>query len=147
MNVLPLLLVAVLVGALLPVQAGVNAQLRLDLTDPLATALASFLVGAAGLAAALAVSRGTVAPGAAWARTDWWHWTGGLLGAAYIVAAVILAPRLGAAVLTAAVVAGQMAASVALDHYGLVGFPEHPISLSRLAGAGLVILGVVLVQR
>jgi uncharacterized membrane protein YdcZ (DUF606 family) len=36
---------------------------------------------------------------------------------------------------------------VVLDHYGLVGFSEHPISLSRLVGAGLVILGVVLVQR
>jgi bacterial/archaeal transporter family-2 protein len=147
MNLLPLLLVAALIGALLPVQAGVNAQLRLALSDPVATALASFLVGAAGLAAALTVLRGTGSLGMAWARSDWWHWTGGLLGAVYIVAAVVLAPRLGAAVLTAAVVAGQMAASVALDHYGLVGFSEHPISLSRVAGAGLVILGVVLVQR
>ena len=147
MNLLPLLLIAALIGALLPVQAGVNAQLRVALSDPLATALASFLVGAAGLAATLVASRAPVPLGDAWARSSWWHWTGGLLGAAYIVAAVILAPRLGAAVLTAAVVAGQMAASVALDHFGLVGFPEHPLTVSRLFGASLVILGVVLVQR
>jgi bacterial/archaeal transporter family-2 protein len=147
MNVLPLLVIAALVGALLPLQAGINAQLRVAFSDPLTTALASFLVGAAGLGAALLASRATVGPVTAWEHSAWWHWTGGLLGAAYIVAAVILAPRLGAAALTAAVVAGQMAASVALDHYGLVGFPEHPVSLARLAGAALVILGVVLVQR
>ncbi len=144
---LPLLLVAALVGALLPVQAGVNAELRLVLSDPLATALASFLVGSLGLGIALMVMRGPLSLSGAWGRSDWWQWSGGLLGAAYIVAAIILAPRLGAATLTAAVVAGQMIASVFLDHYGLVGFDEHPASGVRILGAGLVILGVVLVQR
>jgi transporter family-2 protein len=40
-----------------------------------------------------------------------------------------------------------MTASLVLDHYGWVGFPEHPISGIRLLGAALVILGVVLVQK
>jgi transporter family-2 protein len=47
----------------------------------------------------------------------------------------------------AAVVGGQMVASLLLDQYGLVGFPVHPVSVVRLLGAGLVIGGVVLVQR
>ena len=83
----------------------------------------------------------------AWSASQWWLWTGGLLGALYISAAVVLAPRLGAATLVAAVVAGQMAASLVLDHFGWVGFPEHPVNGLRLLGASLVILGVVLVQR
>ena len=142
-----LLLVAFLVGAVLPLQAGINAQLRVALVDPIGTALASFVIGAAGLLAALVLSRGGVPLSAAVDRATWWQWTGGLLGALYIVAAVVLAPRLGAAALTAAVVAGQMAASVALDHYGLVGFPIHQVTGPRIVGAVLVLLGVVLVQR
>jgi transporter family-2 protein len=83
----------------------------------------------------------------AWSHSAWWQWTGGLLGAIYIVTVVVLAPRLGAGTLIAAVVGGQMAASLVLDHYGLVGFPEHPISGLRLLGAALVMLGVALIQR
>jgi transporter family-2 protein len=57
------------------------------------------------------------------------------------------APRLGAATLVAALVAGQMVASLALDHFGWVGFTVHPIDPWRLLGAALIVGGVVLVQR
>jgi transporter family-2 protein len=144
---LPLLLLALAAGALLPVQAGINAQLRSVLGSPLAAALVSFLVGTAGLALVALVLRVPVPLRAAWAASAWWEWVGGLVGAAYVLTTIILAPKLGAATLIAAVVAGQMMASLALDQYGLVGFPVHPVSAVRLLGAGLVIAGVVLVQR
>ena len=85
--------------------------------------------------------------GRAWAATTPWQWAGGLIGAAYVLAAVVLAPRLGAATLIAAVVAGQMLSSLVLDQYGLVGFPVHSLTLARLIGALLVIAGVILIQR
>jgi transporter family-2 protein len=142
-----LLLIAILIGALLPVQTGLNAQLRTFLGNPVTTALVSFGVGAIGLLVAV-LSLGIPMPlGAAWSQTAWWQWTGGLLGAIYIAGVVVLAPRLGAGTLIAAVVGGQMVASLVLDHFGLVGFPEHPISGLRLVGATLVILGVALIQR
>jgi transporter family-2 protein len=72
---------------------------------------------------------------------------GGLLGRVYIVAAIVLAPRLGAATLVAALVAGQMVASLPIDHFGWVGFAVHPVSPLRILGAVLVGGGVVLVQR
>ena len=46
----------------------------------------------------------------------------------------------------AAVLAGQSIASLAIDHFGWVGFPEHPISAGRLAGLVLLAAGVVLVR-
>jgi len=64
-----------------------------------------------------------------------------------VLAAIVLAPRLGAATLIAAVVAGQMITSLVLDQYGLVGFPVHSMTLVRLLGAALVIAGVILIQR
>ncbi len=142
-----LLLLALAVGIVLPIQAGVNAQLRTALGHPLAAALVSFLVGTIALAMAQLALRVPLPLREAAARSGWWQWSGGLLGAAYIAAAIVLAPRLGAATLIATVVAGQMLASVALDHYGLVGYALHPINLWRVVGIVLVIGGVVLIQR
>ena len=142
-----LLLLALAAGVLLPVQAGVNAQLRSVVGSPLTAALVSFLVGTAGLGTAAVILRAPTALRAAWAVSPWWFWIGGLIGALYVVATIVLAPRLGAATLVAAVVAGQMIASLLLDQYGLLGFPTHPINGLRVLGAGLVIVGVILVQR
>jgi transporter family-2 protein len=141
-----LLLLAALAGALLPVQAGINAQLRVTLGDPLAATLVSFLIGSAALGLLVLGARIPLQLGEALDRAPWWHWTGGLLGAVYVALTILLAPRLGAAALIAAVVAGQMLASLALDQWALVGFAQHPLSLQRVLGAALVIGGVALVR-
>ena len=142
-----LLLLAVFIGCLLPVQTGVNAELRMYLGHPMATALVSFGVGTVGLLAVVLWLRIPVPVALAWSQTAWWQWSGGLMGAIYIAAVVVLAPRLGAGTLIAAIVGGQMVASLMLDHFGWVGFPEHPVSALRLLGAALVMLGVALIQR
>ena len=141
------LLLALAAGVLLPVQAGLNAQLRSALGSPIAAALVSFLVGTAGLATIALLLRTPLPLGRAWGATSPWQWSGGLIGAVYVLAAIVLAPRLGAATLIAAVVAGQMITSLVLDQYGLVGFPVHSMTLVRLLGAVLVIAGVILIQH
>lgn len=128
-------------------QAGVNAQLRGTLGHPLAAALVSFVVGTVGLVALVAALQIPLPLGSAWGRSPGWHWIGGLLGAAYVAIATVLAPRLGAATLVAAVVAGQMLTSVLLDQYGWVGYAPHPLTAARLLGMALVIGGVILIQR
>jgi bacterial/archaeal transporter family-2 protein len=142
-----LLLLAIGAGVLLPVQAGINAQLRSGVGSPLVAGLVSFLVGTVGLAAVVVLLRAPVTLRPAWVASPWWYWMGGLLGATFVVASIVLAPRLGAATMVAAIVAGQMIASLLLDQYGLLGFPTHPISGVRVLGAVLVIGGVILVQR
>lgn len=141
-----LLFLAVLLGVALPVQVGVNAQLRVGVGHPMVAATLSFAVGTLGLLAVTALLRpGLPAAGAA-LRMPWWTWTGGLLGALYIASTIILAPKLGAAALLAAIVAGQMLASLVLDHFGLLGFPVLPISPMRVAAVLLIIIGVLMLQ-
>ncbi|WP_236728935.1 DMT family transporter [Methylobacterium sp. WSM2598] len=77
----------------------------------------------------------------------WWAWIGGVAGAAYGLAAILLAYRLGAATLMASVVTGQVIASVLLDHFGWLGFEVHAANVWRLLGALLMIIGMVLVAR
>jgi len=139
-------ILAILTGVALPVQAGVNSQLRGALGHPALAATVSFFVGTVALATYVVAARLAV-PSGAISRTLWWHWSGGLIGAFFIACAIILAPRLGAATLVGAVVAGQMLASLVLDHYGLVGYPQHPLNLWRMAGVALVLAGVFLIQR
>ena len=144
---LPLLLAAILVGIALPVQAGVNAQLRVGVGHPLFAALVSFAVGTLALLGLNLALRVPLPAGEAVTRLPWWHWIGGLLGACYIYLAILLAPRVGAATLVASIVAGQMATSLLLDHFGWVGYPQQPLTPTRAVGALLVIGGVLLIQR
>jgi transporter family-2 protein len=141
------LLLTILAGALLPIQTGVNLQLRGLIGHPLLAALVSFVVGTIGLALVALMARAPLELESAWGRGQWWQWGGGLLGAVYIVGTIVLAPRLGAATFIAALVAGQMIMSLIIDQYGWVGFAQHAISPLRILGAVLVVAGVVLVQR
>lgn len=133
-------------GAMLPFQAGINAQLAVYLGSPLRAALVSFGVGTLVLIAVVALfARGW--PSAQ--RVDdapWWVWIGGLLGAFYVAGSIVVAPRIGAVSLVAVVLAGQALASLMVDQYGWVGFAEHPVTPGRLIGLGLIALGVVLVR-
>ena len=59
----------------------------------------------------------------------------------------MLGPRLGATVLLALTIAGQMAASLLVDHFGVIGFPQTPVTPARLLGAVLLVAGVMLIMR
>ncbi len=142
-----LVFLALAAGALMPVQAGINAKLRLFLGDPELAALVSFAVGTVGLMAWSLLLQKPWPAAPALAAAPWWSWLGGLLGAFFVAVTIMLAPRLGAATMMAWVIAGQLAASVLLDHFGLVGFALREASPLRLVGAGLLVVGAVLVQR
>src|SRR5205823_4851314 len=80
-------------------------------------------------------------------QTPWWGWLGGLFGAVYGLAAIVLASRFGAATLTAVVITGQLVCSVILDHFGWLSFEVHPASWPRIAGCALMILGLTLIAK
>ncbi len=145
-----LVLSAALVGVGVLVQSGVNSELGRTLGHPVWATLVSLstsvLVTYAAALAVLLLLRLPLPGLAAVAAAPWWTWTGGVLGVAYVVVTLLLAPRLGAAGMIAAIVAGQMVASLLLDQFALAGFPSRPISLWRLAGAALVVAGVLAMQ-
>ncbi len=140
----PLLLAGLLAGALMPLQAGINARLRLTLGSPLQAAFISFVVGTAalGLIVLLFPSR---LPKDILAQTPWWAWTGGIFGVVFISTSMVLAPRVGALVLVSLLVTGQLLAALILDHFGLLAFSKVPITAVRVLGVGFLLLGVLLV--
>ena len=137
-------LFAFVAGCVLPVQAGVNARLAEWVGGPVRAALVSFVVGLLALFALVLLFYRTRSTGSL-GEAPWWLWMGGLLGAVYVVAAAVTAPRLGAATLVVLVVAGQAVMGLVVDHFGWVGFPEEPVSAGRIAWVVLLGVGVGLV--
>lgn len=137
----------IVVGVLNAVQSGANAQLAKSLGSPWPAAIAVSLVGLAGVMAAL------VLVGSPWPGMDkvasvpWWAWVGGLFGAAYVLATLSFAEQLGAALFTGLTVTAAIVASVVLDHFGWVGFKQHPLNAWRIIGAALMIGGVGLIAK
>lgn len=145
MNWLPHLL-AVLVGAGLTIQVGMNATVRGALGSALIATAINFFIGLVALGALALGSGARLAPGSL-ASVPAWAWLGGLLGATYVAAATILGPRLGAAAFLALTLVGQMVAALLVDHYGAIGFPQSPVTTARVIGVALLVLGVVLIMR
>ncbi len=141
------LALAVAAGVALPLQAAINARLRVAVGGPIRASLLSFALGAIVLACVSLVVR-EPSPGVqAVVRGPAWMWLGGALGACYVFATIVLVPKLGPAVTFAFVVAGQMAASLAVDQFGAFDLPRHPISLARVFGAVLLVCAVALIRR
>ena len=147
MNPTLIAILAVIVGgALTALQGPTNARLAGAVASPVNAALISFAVGTIALmivAAALHTKPDMAAtralPPAAW--------LGGLYGAVFVVAAAYAVPKLGVATTIVLMVAGQMMLSLILDHFGFMGVPKQPITMTRLAGVAMLIGGVLLVRK
>ena len=133
-------------GVMIAVQAPTNAILAKAGGSPVLAALISFVVGTAALFAAWLAS-GNRPAASAFAGLPWYAWIGGLYGAFFVGAAAFAAPRIGLASLVTIAITGQIVAALLLDHYGALGLPREAISIGRIAGALLVVAGVVLVRR
>jgi transporter family-2 protein len=141
------LLLGVLAGAGVAAQAVINARLRIILGAPLWAAAVQFTVGLALILLAAIGSRQASPLTEGLARAPWWVWIGGVFGAIFIVVSIVLTPRLGAALMLAAVIVGQLSAALVIDHYGLFGATVIRMSPVRILGAALLVLGVVLIRR
>ena len=136
-----------LVGATLALQVGMAATMRGHVGSPMAAALVNFAVGTIFLFIAVALGRGSLAGLAQAGAAPWWAWGAGILGGFYITSSAAFGPSLGGATFLALIVAGQMIAALALDHYGWMGFPVRPLDAGRAAGALLIVAGMFVLAR
>ena len=143
---LGLYLLAAGAGVSFVFQQAVNANLRAEIGSVWWAGFISYLGGTLAMFAMVVALREPWLTASALTRTSWMSWTGGIFGAVYIAISILLLPRLGAALVVALIVLGQMLGALAFDHFALLGVPENPISPARLADAALLVAGVVLIQ-
>jgi len=135
------------IGLMIPVQAAVNNQLKGFVGgSTLLAAFISFTVGTIALAAVATANRQPWSSLGGLAKVEWWHLTGGLLGALFVFGTTLLAPRIGVAKMTALIVAGQVVISLIMDHNGWLGLAVREVTTTRLMGGALVVAGVFLVN-
>lgn len=139
-------LVGVGAGCLVGMQAPINARLGRTVGN-LQAATLSFLVGTAVLLVVAAFVRGGLTSLGQVREVPWWALVGGLLGAVYVTAALVIVRTLGASGLTAVAIAGQLAISVLIDRFGLLGITKEHIGPWRIVGLALLVVGVALVVR
>jgi transporter family-2 protein len=140
-------LLGVISGACIAVQAPINARLGGALGMPYAAAAISFLAGAVILVIvtlAVAAATGTAIRWSA--PAPWLFVTGGALGTVYVTSAILLTPQIGAAAVMGLAVAGQLLAGIVVDRIGFLGLPVHEISIGRIAGAVLLIAGALMIR-
>jgi bacterial/archaeal transporter family-2 protein len=110
-------------------------------------ACVSFAIGTAALALVAALATGGLGRIGEVRHVSVLYLTGGLLGAAYITSVLVTVRTLGLGGVTAATIAGQLAVSLVVDRFGLLGVTRQPITAGRVAGVALLGLGTYLVVR
>lgn len=147
MNTSSLFVAAALVtGALVPLQLAFNAQLGAVTRNPYTAGLIVFVIGAIALSATVAAMRPPLPSLSSLASAPPTVWLGGLIATGYILAIVIVTPKLGVGSTTILILAGQILMALVLDHLGAFGNPQHSLNLWRVSGAVLVVAGVVVIR-
>jgi len=141
------LVLSLLAGAILPLQAALNAGLASQTTGPLFTTVMNFALALMFLVIALVVMRVPLPMFAVASSVPWFYWCGGFLGMFFVMTTMVIAPKLGAAFMVALIIGGQIAASLVFDHYGWLGYRVHEINWGRIAGAGCLLAGIYLVYK
>jgi transporter family-2 protein len=70
--------------------------------------------------------------------------TAGVLGASLVFAIAWLIPQAGAGPVMITLLAGQVIGGLVMSHYGWLGSPVQPITITKIAGVLVMIAGVVL---
>ena len=144
MEKLGLIFLAIFAGMSNGFQAPVNAALG-KFTGVFESSCISFTVGALSLlVVSMVVGQGSIlrigdAPPNLW--------IGGVLGAFFVTTALFVVPKIGAAVMIASVITGQMTAALIIDHVGLLGIPKNPVDLYRIGGLVFLAVGIKLLTK
>ncbi len=141
-----LILMALALGAILPMQAAINARLAKTAGSSVMAAFISFAVGTIALLIFLIIT-GQFQFRFISSSSPWWIWTGGLMGTFFVAGIVMLLPRLGVTLSFSLVLAGQMFAAILFDQFGWLGVTVREISPGKIIGAVLLIIGVVLIRK
>lgn len=73
--------------------------------------------------------------------------TAGLMGACLVFAIAWLIPQAGAGTVMMTLIAGQVLGGLAMSHFGWLGSPVQPVSMTNLLGAAVMVGGVILATR
>ncbi len=137
----------ILGGVLQAAGAPINGVLKSSLVNPWLASAVSFM-----LVTFLAIALFWIQPTPLPTLSDlkdmkWWAPLGGIVGAVAVFAGLTLVQKVGVGAINGLTICANLIASIVIDHFGLIGVPDHPLSWLRALGAVLMIGGVALVMK
>lgn len=141
------MLIALLAGAMMTTQAATNNRMAAFVDGPPLAAFISFLVGTVALLVYVVLAGVPLGNLIGAKEAPAVAWLGGLLGVFFVMAALLLVPKFGVAMTFSFMIAGQMIATLVIDHFGLLGIEVRPVSWTRITGILLISGGVVLIRK
>ncbi len=133
-------------GVVLAVHLGMNGAVGAALNNPrvgnalfwIIGAVAATIIGATGWQAGALGGLRNVSPILL---------SAGAIGACLVFGIAWLIPQIGASSVMFGLIAGQILGGMLMSHYGWLGSPVQPISLTNLVGAAVMVAGVLLATR
>jgi transporter family-2 protein len=131
-------------GLAIPVMAALSAGIGQKVGAP--TAACAIFATAALAAAVFAQINGGLKIGAA-GSVLMPALLGGALIAFYLLSITLLGPRIGIGTAVLLVLVGQIVSAFVIDTFGILGAPRTAVSIPRVCGIALMVVGVVLARR
>lgn len=139
-------LIGIIIGFGLPLQTGINTKLNQKLNSPYNASCISFIIAFIFLVALLFITKQSFYfPWGKILQEPLWIWSGGICGVIFLTGNIILFTKLGAVQTVIFPVLGQILMGIIIDNFGLFYAPQIDLTLLRLIGAILVLLGVIIV--
>ena len=138
------ILLGILMGLGLPLQTGINARLTHKLGSPYNASFVSFVIAFIFLLLLVFITeQNYFIPFGELAGEPLWIWMGGVCGVIFLTGNLVLFARLGGVQTVIFPVLGQILMGLIIDNFGLFYAPQTDLTLLRVLGAILVLLGVI----
>ena len=138
-------MIMLLAGIGIPVLAALNAALGRHVGSPAAAATVLFIVA---FLAALGTAMLTSRQGFSLMATAPKHlFLAGLFVAFYVLSITWVAPKISVGNAVFFVLIGQLISAAIIDHFGLLGANQTPLSPTRAAGIAIMAVGVFVTQK
>ena len=141
-------IIGIIAGIAATIQASINTEARKVIRSPFITAGINFTVAWICLAAFIIFTEHRLyIPVETIAEYPLWIWFGGVCAIIIVTLNISCLPKLGAAGNVMILNFGQIMTGLVIDHFGLFGSETVRMSMIRLAGAIIVMAGLVLVTN
>lgn len=138
------ILLGILIGLGLPLQTGINTRLTHKLGSPYNASFVSFIIAFIFLLLLVFITeQNYFIPFSELAGEPLWIWMGGVCGFIFLTGNIVLFARLGGVQTVIFPVLGQILMGLIIDNFGLFYAPQTDLTLLRILGAILVLLGVI----
>ena len=138
----------IIVGLIGGVSVGIQSPIAGAMGQKVGGTASSFIIHLSGmiLSGALLYLRGGEKI-RTWNTLPWYMLGAGVFGVILYQTISVTLPKLGSTLMVTLIITGQLIMGVIIDHFGWLGVPVHPVTLSRIIGVLALLGGGYMIAR